>query len=75
MTLTASLWISPKGWDAIQRDLDRSEKRVQENRTRFSKAKGKAVHPGHGNHQHKLEDKRVEPCQEGLGVLVEGSWM
>ena len=62
MTLTASLWISPKGWDAIQRDLDNFEQWAQENVMSFNKAKCKIWHLGQSNthYQYKLGFKRIE---------------
>jgi len=58
----------PKGWDAIQRDLDRLEQ--------LSKAKWKVLYLDQGNphYQYKLGDERIEhsPAEKDLGVFVDG---
>ena len=65
MTLTmgssassASLLMTPEGWDVIQKDLDRLEQWAQENLMRVNKAKCKVLHLGHSNshYQYKLGD-------------------
>jgi len=44
-----------KGWDVIQRDLDRIERWACANLMRFNKAKCKVLHLGQGNSKHKYK--------------------
>ena len=57
----------PKGWDAIQRDLDRLEQWAQEKLKRFIRCK--VLHVGHGNthYQYKLGGRTIEhsPAKKG----------
>ena len=65
-----------KGWDAIQRGLERLEQWAQKNLMRFKRAKCKVLHLGQGNiySQYKLGDESIEHGPEGkdLGVLMDG---
>ncbi|KAJ7423240.1 rna-directed dna polymerase from mobile element jockey-like [Willisornis vidua] len=65
---------TPKGWDAIQRDLDRP-KWLHGNLMQFEKTKCKMLHLGECSswYQYRLGDEQVEssPAEKGLGVQVD----
>ena len=66
---------TPKGWDAIQKDLDRFEQWAQVNLRRFNKSKSKVctqvVATPTVNTSWEMKD-RAQPCQKVLQVLVDG---
>ena len=75
---------TPKGWDAIQRDLHRHEHWAQVNLMRFNKAKCKVLHLGHSHlyYQYNMGNERnmgnvlTQPCPKetgGTGGLI-ASW-
>ncbi|KAJ7420753.1 hypothetical protein WISP_46931 [Willisornis vidua] len=64
----------PKGWDDIQRDLDKFEKWTHGNLIKFNKIKYKVLHLGQGNTwQYSLGHGQIKssPAKKGLGLLVD----
>jgi len=65
----------PKGWDAIQRDLDELKKCVSVNIRRFNKAKGRVLYmdPGNPQYRYRLGDEGIvsNTAEKDLGVLVD----
>ncbi|KAJ7409024.1 hypothetical protein WISP_117123 [Willisornis vidua] len=67
----------PEGWDAIQRDQDKTETWAHGNLMRFKKAKFKVLHLGRNNpwYQHRLRmnRSRAHLPSRTWGVLVDES--
>ena len=65
-----------KGWEAIQRDLDRLQEWAQVNIMRFNKAKYKVLHMRCDNphYQYKMGDVKIEhsPAEKDFGVQEDG---
>ena len=66
---------TPKGWDAIQGNMDRLEQWAQENLMRFNKSKCKVLHLDQGNnhYQNNLGDGRIKGSSAKKGLEGTGT--
>ncbi|KAJ7404747.1 hypothetical protein BTVI_71021 [Pitangus sulphuratus] len=74
MTPSGSVDI-PEGWDAIQRNLDKLEKRAPGNLMKFNNTMYKVLHLGRGNlqYQYRMGDEQIKssPAEKDKELLVD----